>query len=507
MATNERMRRYIAVLLIYLFGLTCIAIFGETRLRAVAENKVHWINTQLNTALTDIDTYYKNTLDNQIPVINCKRFLEDSQQLLLSSPYIRNISAANGGVIVCNSITGTMMTQIKDWQAAKQQVSLYYVEQSSFAYIFPDNQKNVLTLRYAKTDYYSFIVALYPELIFKLFGANQYYISTIEFSNATFRSDGRIIQNTNILPDGKLFVAHYALPVASVARYTFHNYGLLVFAWTFMILIGAKPMVGYMNTFSLDYWRVRRAISRKQFVPYIQPVFDAYGNVTGGEVLVRWLHPRKGVIPPSVFIELVEENGQIIQITSQLIEQCAQAFNAIDMPPRESFFRLGFNVAPLQLNDPQLIEDIAAFQIKLLNKPVDIILELIERNEFASDKYQSTIANLRNRNVLIALDDFGTGNCSLKYLYNTQIDMIKIDRLYVATIDSGEHTKLLENIISLARSLDVPLLAEGVETQTQFEYLKNMNIERYQGFFFARPMPLNDFIERYISNKKDTYEE
>ncbi|TCN75705.1 EAL domain-containing protein [Shewanella fodinae] len=214
---------------------------------------------------------------------------------------------------------------------------------------------------------------------------------------------------------------------------------------------------------------------------------------------LRWHHPKRGVISPLHFINRVEENGQIVGITSVLMDKCATAFAKVDMPTRARDFRLGFNVCPIQFDTEVLVSDIQNFQKKVAKNPVKLVIELTERQEFScNEKYIAAIRSLREQDVLVALDDYGTGHCSLKYLLNTQVDMIKIDMMYVATIDSGK-TKILDNIINLARSLDVPLLAEGVENDVQFTYLKNMKIECYQGYFFDKPLPIEEFIEKYIA--------
>lgn len=288
------------------------------------------------------------------------------------------------------------------------------------------------------------------------------------------------------------------MSLSAFAIYIYNYYSALLLSWTFIILVSAKSLAHYLYSFSLDYWRIRHAIKQKQFHPYIQPIVNDLGEVTGGEVLVRWIHPHKGVISPALFIDQVEANGQIVGITSILMKKCAAAIAATHFPVMEQNFRIGFNVCPNQFDSNTLSQDIERFQAIIADKPVSLLIEITERKEFSSnEKYRNSIHELRSKGVLVALDDYGTGHCSLKYLHNTEIDMIKIDMMYVATIDSG-NTQILDNIISLARSLDVPLLAEGVESETQFNYLKAKKIERYQGYLWGKPLSLEDFIRQYL---------
>ena len=170
------------------------------------------------------------------------------------------------------------------------------------------------------------------------------------------------------------------------------HYGVLLIAWTFIMLMSAKSLVRYLHTFSLDYWRIRKAIKLNQFHPYIQPVVNDCGEVTGGEVLVRWIHPKKGVISPADFIDRVEENGQIVEITSFLMQKCLSAFSKVNLPEARQHFRIGFNVCPIQFDSNSLCQDIEHFQSAMTDKPISLLIEMTERKEFSSnDKYRKAI--------------------------------------------------------------------------------------------------------------------
>lgn len=213
---------------------------------------------------------------------------------------------------------------------------------------------------------------------------------------------------------------------------------------------------------------------------------------------MRWVHPSKGIVPPNDFINEVEANGKIKEITRMLMKKCSLHLRNAEYL-RSNDFHLGFNVCAVQFDSNDLYEDVAILQQELAPNPIKIVLEITERHEFENEVFTSYISRLKDRDVIIALDDFGTGHCSMKYLINTSIDIIKIDRTFINTISSGEDAYVLEAIINLAKTTNVEVLAEGVETQEQFNYLHARNIGQYQGFFFDKPLPIEEFIAKYFS--------
>lgn len=498
MIKNDTHWGYIFVFALYSMGVLLLLVNGFSRLNSEAKDRENWVSQQMTDAVSEIQHFYESKLSPSIPITDCDRFLRDSMPLLLSSPYIRSINVSHGGVIVCSTISKQTLKQIKNWRASGKQLELLYVTQTPFSELFPTHRQGVLSLRFQKTEFYGVYVGIYPESVFRTLGDPRFLKTVMRFDNATFYSDGRIVDEQNSLPAEHLFSVDSDTSTTAFAKYIFYNYGVLLIAWTFIMLMSARSLVRYLHTFSLDYWRIRKAIKLNQFNPYIQPVVNDCGEVTGGEVLVRWIHPKKGVISPADFIDRVEENGQIVEITSILMQKCLLAFSKVNLPEARQYFRVGFNVCPIQFDSNKLCQEIEHFQSAMADKPISLLIEVTERKEFSSNEtYRKAIHELRSRDVLVALDDFGTGHCSLKYLHDTEIDIIKIDMMYVATIESG-NTKILDNIISLARSLDVILLAEGVETQAQFDYLKARNIERYQGYMFGKPLPIDEFIQKYL---------
>jgi EAL domain-containing protein (putative c-di-GMP-specific phosphodiesterase class I) len=253
------------------------------------------------------------------------------------------------------------------------------------------------------------------------------------------------------------------------------------------------------------YWLQRRAGSQRQeisralaageFVPFFQPVVASRdGACTGAEVLMRWRHPREGLVRPDLFIPYAESHGLIVPMTRSLMRQTALALAPL-APALPDGFHIGINIAAAHCSDPSLLDDCQHFLASFPPGRIQLVLELTER-ELVSPTPQtlSLFAALRALGVKIALDDFGTGHSSLSYLHQFQVDYLKIDHSFVAMIGNqalGRH--ILESIIELCAKLKLGVVAEGVETTEQQRYLSSQGVAYLQGYLFAKPMPADLF--------------
>lgn len=249
---------------------------------------------------------------------------------------------------------------------------------------------------------------------------------------------------------------------------------------------------------------LRQAIAKNQLVLFFQPQFDLNTNqMVSVEALMRWQHPTKGIILPIDFIPLAEESGLIIPIGEWMMRAaCHQvkAWQEKGLPP----IRVAVNITTKQLrfyNIAQIIKNILQ-EAKLDPKYFEI--ELTENIIINNTDIIETIRELKKIGIHIALDDFGTGYSSLNYLRELPVDRLKIDQSFVQNIDSERGDNILiEAIITMANSLKLDVLAEGVETQRQLEFLKAQKCNEAQGYYFSRPICANDCEEflKEIKNK------
>ncbi|SDJ47382.1 putative bifunctional diguanylate cyclase/phosphodiesterase [Aliiruegeria lutimaris] len=229
------------------------------------------------------------------------------------------------------------------------------------------------------------------------------------------------------------------------------------------------------------------AIEAEEIVPYFQPIVDiSERRLVGFEVLARWKHPRLGQVPPTRFIALAEDTGQINAISWLILRQ---ACNTVREWPEE--LSISFNLSPRQFRDSELAETISAVLRNTSFPPERLEIEITESAVIEDLGYaRETIERLRWIGIRISLDDFGTGFSGLATLSRLPFDKLKIDRSFVTQVTKdAQKAKIVAGIISLADTLDLSVTAEGIETEETYELLADLNCELGQGFLFERPLP------------------
>jgi len=247
-----------------------------------------------------------------------------------------------------------------------------------------------------------------------------------------------------------------------------------------------------------------KALDRKEFEIYYQPIVSLeYHNITGSEALIRWKHPRRGYISPSEFIPLLERTGLIISVGEWvMLTACKQtkawqdAFN--------SKLRVGVNCSPLQFHDRSLFDTICN-SLKKTNFPPDCLsVEVTESTAMKNvDITAITLKKLSDLGIKISIDDFGTGYSSLAYLKEFPVNHLKIDKSFIDDISGAyEDASIVSAIISMAQSLNLKVIAEGVETDEQLSYLISKECDEIQGFVFSPAIKADKFSN--LLNEKRT---
>ena len=241
---------------------------------------------------------------------------------------------------------------------------------------------------------------------------------------------------------------------------------------------------------------LRRAIVDQQFVLHYQAqVTGAAGRLTGVEALVRWRHPRRGLVSPMEFIPLAEENGLILPLGQWVLETaCAQLVAWAGRPDTEQLI-LAVNVSARQFRHPDFVAQVLAVLEHSGADPRRLKLELTE--SLLLEDMENIIVKmsaLRTRGVSFALDDFGTGYSSLSYLKRLPLDQLKIDKSFVRDVFSDPNDRAIaRTIVALAQSMGLSVIAEGVETEGQRDFLASQGCHACQGYLFGRPLPLDAF--------------
>jgi diguanylate cyclase (GGDEF)-like protein len=246
---------------------------------------------------------------------------------------------------------------------------------------------------------------------------------------------------------------------------------------------------------------LRAGLKLQQFDVHYQPIIDIHTRrVAGLEALLRWKHPAQGYVSPERFIEVAEETGLIIPIGQFVLERLGRDITAW----REQGAHLvpvSMNVSAVQLERTRLRELVQQAMERYRIGPQLIAIELTEGSLFESrsgEFREDALASLRDLGVKIAIDDFGTGYSSLSYLKRWRVDSLKIDRSFVRDIvtDPSDHA-IVSAIVAMARSLNIQVVAEGIESWQQLEILRSMGCHLAQGFLFAKPCSAADAV-RYL---------
>lgn len=241
------------------------------------------------------------------------------------------------------------------------------------------------------------------------------------------------------------------------------------------------------------------ALANREFQVYLQPkISTAQEVLAGAEALVRWIHPQDGFIPPNKFIPIFERNGFILKLDDYMLEEIARQ--------QAEWIRQGRKVVPISVNISRAHfakEDLAEHICSIVDKyqvPHQVIeLELTESAFFDDKKVLlQTVKKLREAGFIVSMDDFGAGYSSLNSLKELQLDVLKLDADFFRGVDVQERGLLIvSEVIDLAKKLNMKIVAEGIENREQVDFLTEQECDLIQGYFFAKPMPIYEFEQKY----------
>jgi EAL domain-containing protein (putative c-di-GMP-specific phosphodiesterase class I) len=250
---------------------------------------------------------------------------------------------------------------------------------------------------------------------------------------------------------------------------------------------------------------LRSAVRNNQLELHFQPQLDNARRIIGAEALLRWKHPRRGYIPPGNFIPIAEENGLMPLIGGWVLKEAYRTLAAWQDDPALSRLTLAVNVSPNQFNvtgfEQSVLEAIKLFNVD----PTKLKLELTESVIISGvEPVVAKMNVLRASGIEFALDDFGTGYSSLSYLRQLPVSQLKIDRSFVQeSLESPAGASLIRSIVRMGLELDLTVLAEGIETAAQHLFLLDCGCHEFQGYYFGRPVPEDDF-KTHVMSATDT---
>jgi EAL domain-containing protein (putative c-di-GMP-specific phosphodiesterase class I) len=251
---------------------------------------------------------------------------------------------------------------------------------------------------------------------------------------------------------------------------------------------------------------LRQSLDSKRFVVYYQAQVAGVDRVTGAEALVRWNHPSRGIVSPAEFIPLAEETGLILPLGQWVLEAACSQLAVWATRPEMSHLSLAVNVSAHQFRQPDFVEQVQAILTCTGANPKRLKLELTESLLVHDvEEIIKKMFALKARGIGFSLDDFGTGYSSLQYLKRLPLDQLKIDRSFVrdVLIDPND-AAIARTVVALAQGLSLGVIAEGVESAAQRDFLTAAGCHAYQGYLFSRPVPVEEFEALVLRPCKNT---
>jgi EAL domain-containing protein (putative c-di-GMP-specific phosphodiesterase class I) len=240
---------------------------------------------------------------------------------------------------------------------------------------------------------------------------------------------------------------------------------------------------------------LRRALGKQQFQLYYQVQITSLHKVFGAEALIRWIHPERGMVSPAQFIPLAEETGLILPIGQWVLETACAQIKAWSQSALTRNISLAVNVSAKQFHQADFVAQVRNAVLHHAINPNLLKLELTE--SLLLDDIEDTISTMNALNdvgVQLSLDDFGTGYSSLQYLKRLPLDQLKVDQTFVRELAVDRNDKaIVRTIIAMAHSLYLDVIAEGVETEEQRQFLLDCGCTHYQGYLFGKPVPIEQF--------------
>lgn len=450
---------------------------------------------QLNTILDDA----KTLTDETAAMVDrpCSEIIEKLRLQTASTSFVQSLSVSDRDIVRCSTIYGNSPKPLDVPNFYQDKLAL--VQGNS---ILPD--RPVLMYRTEKNSA-SILASINGEYITQLLNTNEMTpISTVVIGNQRIGRNG-LIRANDTDEKGKIcavdtstkypFKVETGFEPGDLRDYVFARYtsifGVLL-AFGGISAFATHRMAMNARNISAES---RRAIKNDEYAPYYQPIVRADTHqYFGAEVLNRWEHPLEGIILPDSFIPFMERSGLIIPMTTALIRRTARELAPLQDALPENF-HVSINISANFLADPALIASCKQFYQQFKTGKIRLVLELTEREAIVpTEALQEQIRVLRAEGILIALDDFGVGHSNLNYLKEFQADMLKIDRSFITGIGSNDlPCHILQSIIDLSRQLNLKVIAEGIETLEQANYLQKKGVEYLQGYYFSKPQPIAVF--------------
>ncbi|EUM24172.1 EAL domain-containing protein [Enterobacter sp. BIDMC 26] len=438
----------------------------------------------------------------QIKPLHCASNVNTLRQFVALGLYVRSVSLVRNGTIYCSTLYGDV--NFPDISSEYVSQRLLLMEGNTL-----NTHRPLLVLRQNGNTIIA-LVGVDAQYLVRAMTLQDKDIDLLLIVGGTALSrQGKLL--THFVPRSERFSlilpsGHYPVSVQSSYPtekfwHEFLRLNIRMLICLFLLSCGVAFLTKWLSTrpHSLRD-EIKRALERHEFIPYFQPIFESdTERCIGAEVLIRWHHPRDGIIFPDCFIPQAESSGMIVPVTAGLMQDVAKTLRSAGMLLPEGF-HIGINISPQHITDPAFSAHCRSFLQSLSHRAITLVLELTEREPLQlNTPTLAQIADLQMAGVIIAIDDFGTGHSSLSYLQAFRVDTLKIDRSFISKmVQHAPSENVIDNIVDLSQRLSLQLVAEGVETEEQARLLRKKGVHLLQGFYYGRPQPWQQFVSDYL---------
>lgn len=483
----------------FLLGALLLYQGGLRQLKMQASTTTSQVLLHIEQILSDVERVNSKFAD--MVGQSCLDILPTLQQEATKAAFVRTVNLVQDNVIYCSSLLGEVQQHIPKEAYFVGKISLM-----SGASWLPDHPILSLRTPVSKGAIITNVDSAHLAWILTKFSAHELRILLRVGDQFLDDSGHRFSVQSDMIDTTTFSRASLKYPFSVTVGYpkkVLSWYHLAYTHWCALLVL----FVCSLGFVAVTWWwlerprtsrqELRRAILNEEFIPYVQPIVDARTRqLCGIEVLMRWQHPRAGLLDPACFIAQAETSGLIVPMTNQMMSQVIPMLVEC-LPILPSPFHVAVNISAAHFDSTSLLDNCTLLLSHFSPGKVVLTLELTERELLRNDSHTLTILNrLRTMGVQIALDDFGTGHASLAYLKQFPVDIIKLDGSFVRKIGCENISRLLaDNVIELGVKLGLVVIAEGVETAFQADYLTTKGVDQLQGYLFGHPISIAEWGE------------
>lgn len=461
------------------------------------------IQSRLQQAIASLDvtvSHAEQAADLAEPFMgkNCnENVLTELRTLVATIPDVRSVNLGRDNEIYCTSVFGGRKFQFDRTQYTQGSLQLFQgndITPSHPLMVYSEQDDRGNTTLIGIDGYYLY------NILSVLDGDAHLYL---QVGNRVMNRKGEVTTTPKIKIPVRLtseqfnysVIADRGFASGAVAFIRYEQHTLIAILLASLLL--AFLFRNYLRYRQTIEYQLRKAIELKQLKPYIQPIInDEDGAIIGGEVLVRWEHPKQGFIAPDKFISVAEQTGLIKDVTAICFAEVSRQLRRQQSLLPKGLF-ICFNTSSVNFQDDEIVQLCQTFIQELKEAEVRLVLEITERESIENTLQTSEVTDkLRRIGIQFSLDDFGTGYANYSYIQQFNPEIIKIDKVFTFNIVTNNASALVvKNMVNLAKKFNCQIIAEGVEDKEQLTMLRNMGISIYQGYYFSQPVPVDEFIK------------